>query len=284
MDRRIQIIFSVYGLVMLGILIYRANIGYWGPLNWAMLAVAATCCLLVFVRFVYVFNYSYALASTLNGLLISIWLGTPAAWLLGGAATIYGLRLLWFTWTRSHSESYAPRVANIVKADEMMPVPARISLWVMCTMLLTYHLMAAAFAGAQVAFAGAMPATPAGVVIGAGVMLIGTIIEGVADWQKQRSKNIDRSKLATTGLYRRWRHPNYAGEILLQLGLIIAGLSVVSTLGDAIVVVIAPSYIVLLMIAEARRVDGTQELQYGAGEEYRVWRANSGSLVPKLRE
>ena len=117
---------------------------------------------------------------------------------------------------------------------------------------------------------------------GAAIMCAGTVIEGLADWQKQAAKRDDAGRLVTTGLYRRWRHPNYAGEILLQLGLIIAGLWSVSTLGDALVVVIAPSYIVILMVAEAFRVDKEQELKYGTGDEYKAWRGASGSLVPRF--
>ncbi len=281
MGRRIQIIFSVYGLAMLGLLAWRVYTGAWTTLNWAMLIVALVCCLLVFVRFVYIFNFSYALSAAINGLLIAVWLNTPSAWLIGGAAAIYGLRLLWFTWARQNSASYAPRVAAINQADDAMPAPAKISLWVMCGMLLTFHLMAAAFAGAQTAFAGAQATPSLGVIVGAAIMLAGTVIEGVADWQKQRGKQQDAGQLVTSGLFRRWRHPNYAGEIMLQLGLVVAGLASVMTAGDALMVVISPSYIVLLMIAEARRVDVAQELHYGAGDDYKHWRTNSGSLLPK---
>ena len=282
MDRRVQVIFSAYGLVMLGLVIWRVSTGAWSALNWAMLGVAAVCCLLVFVRFVFVFNFSYALSALINGLLIAVWQGSPAAWLVGGAAALYGLRLLWFTWSRQHSDSYAPRVAAINQADDAMPAPAKLSLWVMCTMLMTFHLMAAAFAGGQTAFAGAWAAPSWGVWLGSAVMLAGTLIEAVADHQKQQVKSRDTRLLVTHGLYRRWRHPNYAGEILLQAGLVIAGLASVMTPGDALVVAIAPSYIILLMVAEAHRVDGTQSLKYGDSEHYKAWRAHSGSLLPKL--
>lgn len=283
MDRRVQLIFSAYALVMLGILVYRVAADAWYPLHWAMLGVAALCCLLVFRCFVYVFTYSYALAAILNGTLIAVWRDSPPAWLLGGVAVLYGLRLLAFTWSRSHSTSYAPRVAKTLEADRKLPLPARFSLWFMCSLLFGFHLMAVAYAGTQTAFAGARAAPSAGVLLAAAVMLLGTVIEGVADWQKQRAKQSDPKRLVTHGLYRRWRHPNYAGETLVQLGLIIAGWSSVLSPGDAVIVAIAPSYIILLMIAEARRVDGTQSLQYGAGDEYQAWRNRSGSLLPRLR-
>jgi len=282
MDRRLQFIFSGYALVMLLMVGWRAWSGAWTTLHWAMLGVAALSCSLVFVRFVYIFTYSYALGSLLNGVLIAVWLRSPAAWLLGGIMCLYGLRLFLFLWARDHSASYAPRVDAVRQADAAMPVPARISLLVMCSLLLCFQVMAIAFAGSQTAFAGAMSTPSPGVLVGAAIMFAGTLIEGLADWQKQAAKRDDAGRLVTTGLYHRWRHPNYAGEILLQLGLITAGLSSVSTLGDALVVAIAPSYIVILMVAEASRVDKEQELKYGAGEQYRRWRGASGSLLPRL--
>jgi len=282
MDRRLQFIFSGYALVMLMMVGWRAWTGAWTSLHWAMLGVAALCCSLVFVRFVYIFTYSYALSALLNGTLIAAWLQSPAAWLLGGIMGLYGLRLFVFIWSRDNSASYAPRVEAVKQADATMPAPAKISLLVMCSLLLCFQVMAVALAGSQTAFAGAISSPSSGVLAGAAIMFAGTVIEGLADWQKQKAKRDDAARLVTTGLYRRWRHPNYAGEILLQLGLIISGLSSVSTLGDALVVVIAPSYIVILMMAEAFRVDKEQELKYGAGDEYQSWRGASGSLMPRF--
>jgi steroid 5-alpha reductase family enzyme len=166
-------------------------------------------------------------------------------------------------------------MVNVVKADEMMPAPAKISLWVMCSLLLTYHLMAVTFAAAQGSF-------HPGVVAGALLMILSTMIEGGADWQKQQVKERDPAALATAGLYRRWRHPNYAGEIGLQIGLVIMGLSSVSSIADLLVILLSPAYIMILMVAEARRVDASQELRHGESEEYRAWRRSSGSLLPKL--
>lgn len=275
MGRKIQIIFSGFALVMLGLTIWRVSAGLWSNLNWAMLAVAAVCCLLVFLRFVYIFTYSYALAAIINGALIWAWLPSPAGALAGGAAVFYGLRLLSFTWSRERSLSYAPRVANVIRADDMMPAPVKISLWLMCTLLLTYHLMAVVFAAGQATLS-------PGVVAGALLMILGTVIEGVADAQKQRSKEENAERLVTSGLFRRWRHPNYAGEILVQLGLMVIGLASVAGPVQALMVVIAPAYIAVLMMAEASRVDGSQAQKYGDGAEYGDWRKASGSLLPRF--
>lgn len=276
MGRKIQIIYQVCGLIMLVLLVLGIRNGSWSALNYGMLAVAALCCLLVFVRFVYVFNYSYALAAALNGALLAVLLpGTPSL-LLGGAAMLYGARLFWFSWSRQRHASYAPRMANVIQADEAMPAPVKVALWINTTLLLTFHLMA-------VYVAGNSPVMNAGIALGASIMLAGTIIEGVADWQKQQVKNANPDDPVLTGVFSRIRHPNYLGEILLQVGLLTAGWTAATSLTQVVIVAIAPGYIILLMISEARRVDGTQETRYFDHAEYLAWRERTGSLLPRLQ-
>lgn len=275
MGRKIQLVFQACAAVMLILLVVRARSGDWTTLNYLMLAVAGTCCLLVFVRFVYVFNYSYALAAMFNGALLMVARPSAAAYLLGAAAILYGARLFWFSWTRQHGQSYAPRMANVIQADEAMPKPVKVALWVNCTMLLTFHLMAVYFAAGQ-----AMPGT--GVVLGAATMIAGTLIEGLADWQKQQVKDSTPTQPVLHGLFTYVRHPNYLGEILLQVGLIVAGLSVISSAGEALAVVIAPGYIITLMISESQRIDKVQETTYWNHPDYPAWRARTGALLPRF--
>ena len=170
MGSRIRMIFSMFGLIMIGLFAWRVYQGVWSPVNWTMLAIAATAGLLVFVRFVYIFNFSYALCAIGNGALI--WVARPsgATALVGGAAILYGLRLLWFTWSRTRSRSYAPRMQNVDTADRDMPAVGKVMLWFTCTWLLTFHLMA-------MWLAAEMAELTIGVVVGAAVMLAGTVLE-----------------------------------------------------------------------------------------------------------
>ena len=184
MGRKIQIIYQVCGLVMLVLLGVWVSNGTWSATNYWMLGIAAVSCLLVFVRFLYVFNYSYALAAMLNGALLMITQPSSTTALLGGAAVLYGARLFLFSWSRQHHASYAPRMANVIKADEAMPEPIKLALWVNTSMLLTFHLMAVYFAALR-------PGLTAGIVAGGVIMILGTLIEGLADRQKQLVKKAD---------------------------------------------------------------------------------------------
>ncbi len=273
MGAGIRIVFSISALIMLLLFGYGVAAGTWSIVNWGMLAVALVCCLLIFVRFVYVFNFSYALCAVFNGALIWVTQPSAAAALIGGIAILYGLRLLVFSWLRTRSESYAERVNNTNQADADMPLPAKVMLYVMVTWLMTFHLMAAWFV------ASAEVLSP-GVIAGCAIMLSGTVIEGVADWQKQQVKKQNRDAYIITGLFSRWRHPNYLGEIGLHAGLMIAGLSVVESMVGALMVVVGPLYIMLLMISEARRVDAYQATRYGSDPVWQQYRERSGSLLP----
>jgi steroid 5-alpha reductase family enzyme len=273
MTRPIQIIFSCIALAMLALFVLRVVAGDWTALNWGMLAVAATACLLVFVRFMQIFSYSYALSAIGNGLLIFALRPSVAAGLLAAVAILYGIRMSVFIWRRNQSASFAPQVAEGNARDQAMPMGVKVMLWHLCTWLFAYHLMAVYF----VAERGKLTI---GVLIGALVMLAGVVLEAVADAQKQGVKQRDAQALATGGLYRRIRHPNYLGEILMQLGLLVAGLSVVADWQELAMVSLAPGYLIVLMLLEARRLDAEQLGRYGSRTDYQKWRAATGALLP----
>jgi steroid 5-alpha reductase family enzyme len=276
MHKHIRTIFSVFALIMIVAFGMRLWAGVWSPLNWAMVVVSAVMCVLVFRCFVYVFNFSYALASLLNGLLLAAVLQTPAAYLLGGAMALYGARLLWFTWSRVRSASYAQRAANIDEANAAMPGPIKVALWLQCTFLYTFHLFA-------VYLAGSIGALTVSTLAGAALIFLGLIIETVADAQKQAGKAVAASSFVNTGLYARWRHPNYIGEIIVQLGLIVAGIGAAAAMwGNLVAAIAAPLYITLLMLAECVRADESMQLRYGEREDFRAYLARSGSILPRL--
>ncbi|MGI9291034.1 MAG: DUF1295 domain-containing protein [Gammaproteobacteria bacterium] len=274
MDKHIRKIFSVFVLGMIALFVMRLNADMWTTLNWAMMVIAALSCLLVFRSFVYIFNFSYSLACVFNGAMLALEQPSTGSLLLGGAMFAYGLRLLLFTWFRVQSESYRPRVENINKEDAKLPFPVKIALWVQCTFMYTFHLFAVYMVGAG-KVEGPL------VFAAAGVIIIGLIIEAVADHQKQAAKREHPGSFVATGLFSRWRHPNYVGEIIVQIGLIMAGIAAV-TVGWAnyAAVVIAPLYVILLMIAECQRADKYLQLRYGEQDGFRKYFSQSGSMVP----
>ncbi len=271
----IRQIFSVFVLGMIVLFVMRLNVGEWSTLNWVMMAVSAIACLLVFRCFVFVFNISYSLACVFNGAILVLELPSAGSIILGGAMVIYGLRLLLFTWNRLQSESYRPRVDNVKAEDDKLPFAVKIALWVQCTFMYTFHMFAVYLVATGEHLSSA-------VIVGAAIILVGTCIEGLADKQKQVSKRKAPGEFVANGLYSRWRHPNYAGEIIVQIGLIVAGVAAVSAgWENYAAVTIAPFYIILLMLSECTRLDRSQQLQYGDSGSYKDYVARSGSLFPR---
>lgn len=276
MHRHIRKIFSVFALGMMVLFGLRLSVDAWSFVNWGMLLVSALVCLLVFRCFVFIFNYSYALACLLNGLFIAIAIGSTAGYLLGGVMAAYGARLFWFTWSRTRSDSYAARVENVRREDARLPVPVKFALWLQCTFLYTFHLWAVY----AVAVRGELSLM---VFTGAGIIVLGLVIEALADAQKQAAKAGNPADFVRQGLYANWRHPNYIGEILVQAGLIVAGLAAVfATWGNVAAVIISPLYVILLMISECGRADDSMQERYGEREDFLDYRNRSGRYLPKF--
>jgi steroid 5-alpha reductase family enzyme len=275
-EKLIRTIFSIFVLVMIALFVMRLNAGMWTTLNWVMMAIAALSCLLVFRCFVYIFNFSYALACVFNGTMLALEQPVTGSILLGGAMVIYGVRLFSFAWYRYNSESYRPRLQNVLAADAKLPFPLKIIFLVQCTFLYTFHLFAIYLVGAG------RIESPV-VVLAAIIILIGIALEGFADKQKQNVKQDQPGEFAKMGLYARWRHPNYAGEIVVQTGLILAGITAVSTgWANYAAVVVAPLYVILLMISECITGDKRLEDRHGADLAFQQYKAQSGSVFPRF--
>jgi len=112
------------------------------------------------------------------------------------------------------------------------------------------------------------------------VMAVGLLVETVADLQKQRAKAVDSSTFVRSGLYARTRHPNYTGEIVFQVGLAIAAFGSLSGWWQALAVVVAPAYIVILMVFSATWGTARMSTRHADDAEYAAYLNGSGLLLP----
>jgi len=274
MGSNIRKVFSVTALLIIATFIYMLWSGTWSPVNWGMLLIALLSCLLVFVCFLYIFNYSYALCAVLSGALIVLAKPSMASVFIGSAAIAYGIRMIVFSWQRQVAPSYAKQMRGIVESDKAMPLVAKVMLYLLVTWLMAFHLMALWF----VADSGVMTW---GVIAGGGLMWVSLMLETIADEQKKRAKAEHPERFVTVGLFRRWRHPNFLGEIGFQVGLMLAGLSAAEQFMQGFALILGPLYIVILMVAEARRTDQHQLDRYGQDPAYQAYYEQSGSLFPR---
>ena len=279
MGGRFQIVFTVFVLAMWDAAGIWVSKGVWTSTNTLMLVVAALLCLLVFVNFVWVFSYTYALTAILLNLAILVRVGAPlGAMLLGSVLVAYGLRLFAFVYVRNQAPSFTARRQMVRDADKALPLAVKVILFVCCTWLMAFLPMTTYLLAVH-------EITNPGVVVGALVVATGLIIEGVADAQKQRAKSRDNTHWAQRGLWSRTRHPNYAGEILVQLGVVTAAISASVVSGgfawyETFAALLSPVYIVLLMLWSAGNGDRRQLATYGETEGYAAYRERTWALVP----
>jgi steroid 5-alpha reductase family enzyme len=275
MDGPFRMVFTVTLLLMWGLCAAGLALDRWDGTLWLLLALAHLACTVVFRNFTWVFNYGYALSMVFLHAVVAVVLPTPAGLVLAVIGILYGLRLGWFVQRRYRDPSYAPVKARGDRAGDKVPLPARVFLWVAVSWLMTF----AALPAWHVGQAGRL--TPV-VLAGALLALAGLVLEAVADHQKQAAKSRAPDRWVATGLYARARHPNFAGEILFQIGLVVAVLGAADGWYALATGVVAPAYIILLMIHQARRHDADQAARFGADPAWQAYRQRSGTLLPGL--
>lgn len=247
--------------------------GLWTPLHTGWLLATHLICLLVFRNIVMVFSYGYALSCLGYGTFLLLQAKQPLAQLLALLCAVYGARLALFTWRRNRANSFASRMEQIDAASRRAPMFVKIILYVMTSWLFFNH--------AQSAYLVVSHGASGGLMVGAVVLMaVGLLVEGIADWQKQQCKSQQANTFCHRGLYKRIRHPNYSGEILFQIGLLLAINATGATLLLTISASIAPCYIALLMVFQAARHDQQQLEKYGNDGVYQHWRSRSGALLP----
>jgi steroid 5-alpha reductase family enzyme len=249
--------------------------GQWLGIHWVMLGLALLACGIIFANFVYVFSYGYGISMVLANLGVMAWRPVPAALLVGSLGIAYGLRLVWFVYARYRSPGYASLRAKGERANGGVPLPLRLFMWLSCGWLMAF-LAVPTWVAAE---AGELTT---GILAGAGLMLAGLLLEAVADQQKQAAKAASPGTFVASGLYARLRHPNYLGEIIFQIGLLLIAVTSASGNWALVAGVLGPLYIVILMYYAARDQDNQQSTRYGNDPAYGPYRQKSSSLLPGL--
>lgn len=119
-------------------------------------------------------------------------------------------------------------------------------------------------------------------VIGFVISILGLVLESVADNQKSAQKKERPDMVATKGLYRIVRCPNYLGEIIFWTGVFVSGITAYKTAGQWIMAIIAYICIVYIMFNGAQRLEKRQMARYGENEEYNEYANKTPIIIPLL--
>ncbi|MBR6692508.1 MAG: DUF1295 domain-containing protein [Clostridia bacterium] len=253
-----------------------------------LLAVSAVLCAVGFYKFVYFLSIGYGFAIAGGGIAILImYLINPTAtplWIVLVQTALfvaYGARLSGFLLIREFKNITFKKTDvakdTLAKNDEKkMPIFVLATIWVFVSVLYVMQVSPMLFRYTNEAVDIIAP------VIGFVISVFGLILESIADKQKSAQKKERPDMVATKGLYKMCRCPNYLGEILFWTGVFVSGITAYLTVGQWIVAIFAYIAIVFIMFNGAQRLEKRQMARYGDNEEYNTYANKTPIIIPLL--
>jgi steroid 5-alpha reductase family enzyme len=245
-------------------------------------------CAVGFYKFVYFLSigYGFAVAGGSIAVLVMYFLNPTATpwWIMVVMCALfiaYGVRLSGFLLVRELKNVTFKKTDvakdTLAKNDEKkMPVFVLATIWVSVAILYTAQVSPMLFRFDNASTDVIVP------VIGFVVSIFGLILESIADSQKSAQKKERPDMVATKGLYKMCRCPNYLGEIIFWTGVFISGVTTYATVGQWITAVLAYVCIVYIMFNGAQRLEKRQMARYGANEEYNTYADKTPIIIPLL--
>ncbi len=254
---------------------------------WSLLGiiaiVCAALCAVGFYKFVYFLSIGYGFAVAGGGIAILVMAivnptATPFWVLLIEAALFlaYGIRLSGFLLVREIKSASYKKTFNEVSGDKRPPVFVLISIWLSVTVLYTAQVSPMLFRYSEGADDFVLP------LIGFVISILGLVLESVADNQKSAQKKERPDMVATKGLYRIVRCPNYLGEIVFWTGVLVSGITAYASIGQWITAALAYICIVYIMFNGAQRLERRQMKRYGDNEEYNAYADKTPIIIPLI--
>ena len=253
-----------------------------------LLIVCAVACAVGFYKFVYFLSIGYGFAVAAGGIATLImYFVNPSAtplWIMLAECVLfvcYGIRLSGFLLVRE-LKSLTFRKTDVAKdtlnknSEKKMPVFVLATIWVSVAILYTAQVSPMLFRYTNASVDAIVP------VIGFAVSVFGLVLESIADNQKSAQKKERPDMVATKGLYRICRCPNYFGEILFWTGVFISGLTTYAGAGQWITAVLAYICIVYIMFNGAQRLEKRQMARYGDNAEYTAYADKTPIIIPLL--
>ena len=246
--------------------------------------VCAVLCAVGFYKFVYFLSIGYGFAVAGGGIAVFIMalvVGTEAPlWVLLVQAALflaYGIRLSGFLLVREiKNAAYRKTLKEATGNEKKMPFFVLFTIWVCVAILYTAQVSPMLFRVTNNTTGVILP------VIGFAVSVFGLILESIADNQKSAQKKENPDMVATKGLYKMCRCPNYHGEIIFWTGVFVSCMNTYSTVGQWITAIIAYICIVFIMFNGAQRLEKRQMARYGGNKEYNDYANKTPIIIPLL--
>lgn len=253
-----------------------------------LLAVCAVLCAVGFYKFVYFLSVGYGFAVAGGSVAVLVmYLINPTAtpvWILLVQAALfvaYGARLSGFLLVREFKNATFKKT-EVAKdtlqknGEKKMPVFVLVTIWVCVSVLYVAQVSPMLFRYSNGSEDFILP------VVGFAISVFGLILEAAADKQKSKQKKERPDMVATKGLYKICRCPNYLGEILFWTGVFVSGISTYLGVGQWICAILAYICIVYIMFNGAQRLEKRQMERYGDNEEYNEYANKTPIIIPLL--
>ena len=247
---------------------------------WILLAVSLFLSSVGFYMYIYFFSLGYGLAVAGLGITLAIGfraqLSAPDL-LVCALLVLYGLRLAGYLLVREiRSVAYRKVLAPEMVRSRQMSMGPKLAIWVSCALLYTLEIIPVYFRFQNGGTPDAMLWT------GMTVMLCGLVLETAADLQKTRAKKQDPYRFVSTGLYHLVRCPNYLGELIFWLGVLLSGVFVLNGPVQWALAVLGYFCLIFIMFSGARRLEIRQDRNYSEDPEYRDYCRTVPILLPLI--
>jgi steroid 5-alpha reductase family enzyme len=247
---------------------------------WILLIVSAVLCAVGFYKYVYFLSIGYGFAVAGIGAALMILFGAqmqPVHFVQCILFILYGARLSGFLLAREiKSAGYRKTMNEATAGGKNMPVFVKAAIWIFVSILYvaqTSPVFYRQYNGAQDAV---LPW------IGILICVCAIAVESAADAQKSAQKAKNPKMVATEGLYKMVRCPNYFGEILFWTGVYVGGLTALSGIGQWLMATLAYIAIVYIMFNGAKRLEKRQVGRYGKLPEYKAYADKTPILLPLI--
>ncbi len=254
---------------------------------WAYLGIftliSALCCCMGFKKFVYFLSVGYGLSVV--GLGISYFVAALAGSMPWNLVTVlqcilfvvYGIRLSGFLILREIKNASYRKVLKEAtnEGEKPMPIFVKAAIW-----LCVSPLYVAQTCPVFYRLYNGMGNDVALPLIGAIISLGGIILEAVSDQQKSAQKKLRPNMVATEGLFKLCRCPNYLGEIIFWTGVLVGSLNALRGAGQWILAIIGYVLIVFIMFNGAQRLEKRQNGRYGKDKAYQDYASRTPIIIP----
>jgi len=247
---------------------------------WIVLTVCAVACAVGFIKYVYFLSIGYGFAVAAGAVATAVIFGKQLDWVAILQMLLfiaYGARLSGFLLVRElKSASFNKAMGSVMKPDKPMPVFVSITIWVSVAVLYTMQVCPMFYRLYNQSNTVVWP------LIGAVISIAGLALESVADKQKSEQKAKNPDMVATEGLYKIIRCPNYLGEIIFWTGVLVGAVGSLKGFGQWTMAVVAWILIVYIMFNGAQRLEKRQMKRYGGDEAYNAYADKTPIIIPFL--